>query len=255
MRKRKTTPAISVIVPAYNEEKNIRVVLDSLIATNLFTEIICVNDGSTDRTAGLLGCYKNLIKIIHLRKNRGKGYAISIALEKAKGDIVILIDADIIGITRHHIQRLIFPLLHEHYSAVIGYPYHNTFDDLLRIISGERAYYRKDLVRYCKEMRRKGYGMELFLNNAYKHRKTKYLRLYGIKHDQKYEKQPLDTVVKMITIEGFDLIAEIVRQNNDGLHTMKSYIYPLLNGSSQKVRRKIIQALGRIKNTMVENLQ
>ena len=42
--------SISAVVPIYNEEKTVGLVLDTLISSNLFSQIICINDGSTDKS-------------------------------------------------------------------------------------------------------------------------------------------------------------------------------------------------------------
>ncbi len=97
----KRCPYVSIVVPAYNEKKNIIATLESL--TNLSypknkLEIIVVNDGSTDNTSNIVAdfiCrnkYKN-VKIIN-KKNEGKGAALNDGLAIAKGDFFVCLDAD-----------------------------------------------------------------------------------------------------------------------------------------------------------------
>ncbi len=85
---------ISIIVPVYNEEKYIEEVVNKLISLKLIKEIIVINDGSTDNTLKILKKYKNII-LINNNKNRGKGYAIKMGVEKSTGDIVLIQDADL----------------------------------------------------------------------------------------------------------------------------------------------------------------
>jgi len=93
---------ISVIVPAYNEEEVIRIFHQRLIATinsqDDDFEIIYVNDGSTDSTAELLRQFCNddkRVGFIDLSRNFGKEIAMTSGIDHARGDAVIVIDADL----------------------------------------------------------------------------------------------------------------------------------------------------------------
>jgi glycosyltransferase involved in cell wall biosynthesis len=85
---------ICVIVPTYNNHKTLKRVLDSVL---LYTSnVIVVNDGSTDSTAQILEAYSHLVQIHH-SKNKGKGMAIRNAFKKALDlnyDYAITIDSD-----------------------------------------------------------------------------------------------------------------------------------------------------------------
>jgi len=85
---------VSVIVPAYNEERTIGKCLESILDQDYEgeMEIIVVNDGSTDRTAEIVSKYP--VKFIDLKVNGGKANALNRAIEDAKGDILIFTDSD-----------------------------------------------------------------------------------------------------------------------------------------------------------------
>jgi len=87
-------PDVSVIVPAFNEEDYIASCLESILKQDYRgkMEVIVVNDGSTDRTAGI--AKKHPIKLIDLKTNGGKANALNIGIEQSKGDIIIFSDAD-----------------------------------------------------------------------------------------------------------------------------------------------------------------
>ena len=92
-------PVISIIVPAYNEEENIKHALDSIIDSDYpAKEILVVDDGSTDLTYAIASQYmqtsKNCKITVIRKKNGGKVSAINYALQFAVGEIVIVIDAD-----------------------------------------------------------------------------------------------------------------------------------------------------------------
>ena len=83
----------SIVVPAYNEEKAIGVVLDALHAVvDDSYEIIVVDDGSADRTKE--AAKSKTCRVISLTQNRGKGAAMRMGLRYARGENVIFIDAD-----------------------------------------------------------------------------------------------------------------------------------------------------------------
>ncbi len=100
--KAKNNPALSVVVPLYNEEESIgelyrrlKKVLDGL---DKEYEILFINDGSTDRTGEVLrGLFQGdeRIKVIELRTNFGKSSALSAGFDHARGDIVLSMDGDL----------------------------------------------------------------------------------------------------------------------------------------------------------------
>jgi len=86
---------ISVIIPVYNEEKNIARTIDSLLNQTFSDyEIIAVNDGSKDNSIDVLNRYKDKIKIIDKKKNEGQAKALNAGLKIASGDIIARTDGD-----------------------------------------------------------------------------------------------------------------------------------------------------------------
>ena len=90
-------PTLSVIIPAFNEARTIRQVVEAVKEVPIDTEIIVVNDGSTDETYAILEQMRNepKLKIIQCRENRGKGCAIRLGLEQVTGKYVVIQDADL----------------------------------------------------------------------------------------------------------------------------------------------------------------
>lgn len=93
---------LSVIIPAHNEARNLRSVVDIVAAVELpvsFSglEIVIVDDGSTDGTADIVASLgeRDGITVRLLESNRGKGAAVRAGLELVTGDVVIIQDADL----------------------------------------------------------------------------------------------------------------------------------------------------------------
>lgn len=86
---------ISVIMPVYNERGTIGEILRQVREVNIDKEIIIVDDCSTNGTQGLLKYLGKDIKIIYHAHNKGKGEAIKTGLREARGDLVLIQDADL----------------------------------------------------------------------------------------------------------------------------------------------------------------
>ena len=101
---------ISCIVCAYNEADRIEHILNAVHGHPALAEVIVVNDGSTDATEHLLAGYPD-IQVISYAPNRGKTYALSRGIGAACGDYLMLLDADLTGVTAADIQALADPVI------------------------------------------------------------------------------------------------------------------------------------------------
>lgn len=89
---------VSVLIPVYNEEDTVAEIVERVRAAPYATEIICVNDCSTDGTRDVLArllAEGKVQRVIHQERNRGKGAAVRTAIAASSGDIVIVQDADL----------------------------------------------------------------------------------------------------------------------------------------------------------------
>ena len=112
-RKLKKHPFVSIVIPAYNEEKNIVTTLKSLTKLNYpknKLEIIVVNDGSTDNTKNVVRQFISNNNAHHIqlinKKNEGKGTALNKGLAISKGDFFVCLDADSI-VTRDALKKIL----------------------------------------------------------------------------------------------------------------------------------------------------
>lgn len=101
-------PRVSVLIPAYNEEKRIYQTVRSVLQVPWVDEVIVVDDASTDRTAELAQAAG--ARVIRLGRNRGKGGALNRGAAEVTGQVVVLLDADV-GETAVEVEKLIQPVL------------------------------------------------------------------------------------------------------------------------------------------------
>ena len=113
-------PFISVVVPCFNEEDNIRDVVRALARLNYPAyEIICINDGSTDNTGAILDQLTQrypMLRVIHQSRNQGKAVGLNTAALLANSEYLLCIDGDAL-LDKNAIGWM---LLHFQRSARIG---------------------------------------------------------------------------------------------------------------------------------------
>jgi glycosyltransferase involved in cell wall biosynthesis len=113
---------LSVIIPVYNEKTTISEVIEKVSTVELAIEkeIIVVDDGSTDGTVEILQSSNVNVAKTHLAPiNVGKGAAVRIGLTLAKGDIILIQDADL-ELNPNEYQQLIQPIIDGKTSVVYG---------------------------------------------------------------------------------------------------------------------------------------
>ena len=113
---------LSVIVPVFNEEKYIKKILEKINKIdNIEKQIIVINDGSNDNTLSILKneCTELFDEIINCKNNKGKGHACRLGIQKAKGEIILIQDADL-EYNPENYYDLIEPILKKKTKVVYG---------------------------------------------------------------------------------------------------------------------------------------
>jgi glycosyltransferase involved in cell wall biosynthesis len=120
-------PHLSIVIPAYNEENRIgRTIIetfDYLDRQNYSSEVIVVNDGSTDHTVEAVRSFemrtRGRLRLIENPGNRGKGYSVRNGMLKAGGEIALFFDADLATPTSE-IAKVVGPIAEDRYDVVFG---------------------------------------------------------------------------------------------------------------------------------------
>lgn len=141
----KKTP-VAAIVAAYNEEPTIGPIVETLVKSKLFRDVIVISDGSTDgtadkaRTAGA--------SLVHqFPWKHGKGSAMMHGVAHTDAPILFFIDADLKGLTVEHLKRILQPVMSGKLAMCVGIrdrgPFMMKVSAHLPLIGGERAMQRK----------------------------------------------------------------------------------------------------------------
>ncbi len=111
---------LSVLLPVYNEERELETCMSRVLACPDVSEIIAVDDCSTDRTAQILRGYRDpRLQVVEHKQNLGKGGGIQTALRYATGDYVVIQDADT-EVDPKDYARLIDPIRQGRAQVVYG---------------------------------------------------------------------------------------------------------------------------------------
>lgn len=159
---------ISCIIPAYNEAVRIGEVLTSVVGHPLIDEVIVVDDGSTDGTAEVVEQIAGL-RLIRQVPNKGKTWAVTVGINEAKGSHLLLVDADLLGLSPDDLTRLITPVRDG--AADVSISLRRNAPRLWHLIgidyiSGERVVRKSLFDGRMAEMRAlPKFGLEVFMND------------------------------------------------------------------------------------------
>src|SRR5438270_9911648 len=157
------------IIPFFNERDRILKVLDAVVRIKGIDEIICADDGSIDGTADIVKQHYPHILIVHNEKNFGKTEAVKVALQRAKGTHILLLDADLQNLQYKNVEKAIAAVKKDNSIDMIILRRVKTpfgvkvlFYDVL--LCGQRIVKKEDLLKTLSLYRPKGYELELALN-------------------------------------------------------------------------------------------
>lgn len=185
LEKSRTSPLVSVIVPVFNGEQFLPRCLDSIFAQTMpDLEVIVVNDGSTDGTASILADYaaRHQRLVVMEQVNAGQGAARNRALERARGEFVLFVDADdfiervTLQVTTERALEDESDLVHFDWKLIRAHPDHNGKFDYSHI---DPFWHHRTLVgAECEQ---------LFAMHSYFSVTNLYRRSFLNTHDIRYE--------------------------------------------------------------------
>ncbi len=154
-----------MIIPAYNEEQTIGEIIRTVKQVPFVDETIVVNDASIDNTVVI--AESSGARVISLDENIGKGGAMMIGVNSTDADVVLFLDADLIGLQPGHVVDLLWPVLEGRAEMTVGiFEQGRLATDLAQFIapylSGQRAV-KRELFRHLSNLELTRFGVEVAL--------------------------------------------------------------------------------------------
>lgn len=220
----------SIIICTYNEATTISEVVVACCKYNKDSEIIVVDDGSTDNTETILKELRIHYKFIYekLPRNYGKSWAMVRGVEISSNEVILFCDADISNINITHFEVILKPILNKCADMVLGQPsetFINYKINPFKSLTGERAVLKKDILPILDDIREIKFGVETFINLYYQSegKRIKYVMLEELKHPTKFDKTSSSQAAKKFAKErhqialtifkNFDLITKSIKNS------------------------------------------
>jgi glycosyltransferase involved in cell wall biosynthesis len=153
------------VIPAWNEASTVGAVVFAAVDARLVDEVIVVDNASRDATAQVAASHGARVVVEH---RKGKGQAMRAGVLATDADLIIFLDADLVGLRPEHVDRLVEPVLAGEADMVCGLfdrgPVANAiFLEGLPVLTGQRAL-RRDLFLALAHTDLRGYKVEAALN-------------------------------------------------------------------------------------------
>lgn len=168
---------VSAIISAFNEQPRISKVLVPLMRSKLVSEIIVVDDGSTDDTSKEVAKFRKVI-LIRNRRNFGKYAAMNIGIKNAHGNIILCLDSDLNNLTTEIIDKLIFPVMNNQAELSLGYRKGFSLFKYIYFLAepyltGERCFKKNDYTSITRKYKLKNFQIEVAMNKYFLDNKKK----------------------------------------------------------------------------------
>lgn len=201
---------VTAVIPAYNEEAYIGEILDVLRSVESLTQIIVVDDCSTDETAAIVQAQSDVderVQLLALPANQGKAGAVVTGANASRNDLIVCLDADLIGLRPENVLDLIEPVRSFGCGMTLGIFVHGRFrtdwsHKLTPFLSGQRCL-RWSLFRNTPGIADARWGIEVALSLYAWHHQYFVLQVpwHGVTHAMRTEKMKgLDSYVSHLVM-------------------------------------------------------
>ena len=244
MRSHIIMKTISCVIPAYNEQKSLRNTLEAVTKAGVLHEVIVVDDCSKDDTSRIAREFP-AVKVLVNEKNRGKSQSVARGVSEAAGEYILMLDADLLGLTSRSIKDLVAPIGSDGVDICISM--RRTTPGWMKragvdFMSGERVIPRATFMGHIEELSKLGnFGLEVFLNRIIIADKLRIrsVMLEGVANDMKWQKRSFWVGVRdelLMWRDIFKVISpwEFVSQNV----VMRRLLNPAESGVSQSDGQK-----------------
>lgn len=202
---------VSCLIPAHNEAARIGAVLDAAVGHPLIDEVIVIDDGSTDATGRVAD--RTGVRLLHIARNGGKTRALAAGIALSRGQYLLFLDADLIGLTPSDLTRLLMPVLTG--TAITSISLRRNAPFLWRwigldYISGERVLPRSMIEPHAETLGTlPRFGIEVFINTLWisTRKPIAVVRWDGVESPAKARKKGLVAGV----IADAEMLADILR--------------------------------------------
>ncbi len=182
------------------------------------SEVIVIDDGSTDNTPDLLQNLNKKVpfRYIRLPENKGKSYAMCHGIVHAKNDVLLFFDADSYGIREEHFRDMLKPVITGEADMVLGYTSADFMNYRLspfKSFTGERVLLKKDILPLIELIQDLQFGIETYINYHFQThgKRIKYVHLNGFHTLTKFGKRSLKEATRDYFKEGNEIATTILR--------------------------------------------
>lgn len=162
---------VTAILTAFNEQPRIAKVLHPLLQSRLVSEIIAVDDGSTDGTSQEIAKFDR-VTLVRNKRNLGKHHALNIGIKRAHGNIILFLDSDLNNLTTSIVDQLIIPVYKNAADIAMGYRNGNSIFKYIYFLTepcltGERCLKKSDYVKIITNKKLKNFQTETAMNKYF----------------------------------------------------------------------------------------
>ncbi len=177
---------VDAIVPSHNEGRTIGAVLSVLAESRLFKRIIVVDDGGDNSkkiVSGMMNKNKSIV-LLSSGKRMGKGNSVKLGLKCVKSPVIFLCDADLIGLNKSHVIKILSPVINGQADMCVGLRDKKSklakilMESLLPLIAGERALLTSHLKAAIEDPLSGHYGLEVCINHYFRSKNLKVRKVF-----------------------------------------------------------------------------